>query len=176
MTTQVIMLNGASSSGKSGIARCLQAMLPDPWLTLGTDTLVAALPASLRRGDSGISFGPEGRVDTGPAFRALDVAWSQGIASMARAGARIVVDEVFLGGPASQARWREALRGLEVLWVGVRCEPAVAEGRELARGDRVPGMARRQAELVHQGVRYDLWVDTTRAEALECARMIADRV
>ncbi len=32
VTTQVIVLNGGSSSGKSGIARCLQAVLPDPWL------------------------------------------------------------------------------------------------------------------------------------------------
>jgi chloramphenicol 3-O phosphotransferase len=29
--TQLIVLNGGSSSGKSGIVRCLQAMLPDPW-------------------------------------------------------------------------------------------------------------------------------------------------
>ncbi len=35
MTTQLIVLNGGPSSGKSGIARCLQAILPDPWLTLG---------------------------------------------------------------------------------------------------------------------------------------------
>ena len=41
--TQVIVLNGGSSSGKSGIARCLQAVLPDTWLTFGTDTLVEAM-------------------------------------------------------------------------------------------------------------------------------------
>jgi chloramphenicol 3-O phosphotransferase len=29
VTTQVIVLNGGSSSGKSGIARCLQAILPE---------------------------------------------------------------------------------------------------------------------------------------------------
>jgi chloramphenicol 3-O phosphotransferase len=40
VATQVIVLNGGSSSGKSGIARCLQAILPDPWLAFGTDTLV----------------------------------------------------------------------------------------------------------------------------------------
>jgi chloramphenicol 3-O phosphotransferase len=39
---QVIVLNGGSSSGKSGIARCLQAVLPDPWLVFGVDTLIAA--------------------------------------------------------------------------------------------------------------------------------------
>jgi len=31
VTTHVIVLDGGSSSGESGIARCLQAVLPDPW-------------------------------------------------------------------------------------------------------------------------------------------------
>ncbi len=37
-------------------------------------------------------------------------------------------------------------------------------------------MAASQAELVHQGVVYDLQVDTTHAEALPCTRAIATRV
>jgi chloramphenicol 3-O phosphotransferase len=37
-------------------------------------------------------------------------------------------------------------------------------------------MAASQAELVHQGVRCDLQVDTTHTEALDCARAIAARV
>jgi chloramphenicol 3-O phosphotransferase len=37
-------------------------------------------------------------------------------------------------------------------------------------------MAVAQAELVHQGVSYDLEVDTTHAESMECARIIAERV
>jgi chloramphenicol 3-O phosphotransferase len=57
---------------------------------------------------------------------------------MARAGARIVVDDAFLGG--------------------------------------VAGMAAAQAVLVHRGVAYDVQVDTTHTEALECARAIAARV
>jgi chloramphenicol 3-O phosphotransferase len=36
-------------------------------------------------------------------------------------------------------------------------------------------MAASQAGLVHQGVVYDLQVDTTHAEALDCARAIAAR-
>ena len=95
---------------------------------------------------------------------------------MVRAGARVIIDEVFLGGTASQQRWQKALDGLRVLWVGVRCEGAVAVGREIARGDRVTGMAAAQAEVVHQGVVYDLEVDTTHAESPECARAIAARV
>jgi chloramphenicol 3-O phosphotransferase len=37
-------------------------------------------------------------------------------------------------------------------------------------------MATSQAELVHRGVTYDLQVDTTRTEALDCARAIAARL
>ncbi|MFC5251650.1 chloramphenicol phosphotransferase CPT [Streptomyces nigrescens] len=173
MTTQVIVLNGGSSSGKSGIARCLQAVLPDPWLAVGVDTLIEAMPVSMQTSDAGIEIAADGGVSVGPEFRTLEAAWMAGVTAMANAGARIIVDEVFLGGAASQQRWQKALGGLDVLWVGVRCESTVAAGREIARGNRVKGMAVSQAEVVHQGVLYDLEVDTTHSEALECARTIA---
>ncbi|MDT0263689.1 hypothetical protein RM423_20145 [Jatrophihabitans sp. DSM 44399] len=92
------------------------------------------------------------------------------------AGARIIIDDVFLSGAASQERTRMHLVGLEVLWVGVRCDPVIAADREIARGDRVTGMAASQAEIVHQGVVYDLEVDTNHTESLDCARTIAARV
>lgn len=172
----MIVLNGASSSGKSGIVRCLQAELREPWLAAAVDALVDALPASMQTSDGGIEFAADGQVNVGSQFRGLEAAWMAGVAAMARAGARIVVDDVFLSGPASQGRWREALDGLDVLWVGVRCDGAVAEGREIARGDRPRGMAAAQAESVHLGVSYDLEVDTTHTESMDCARAIAARV
>lgn len=107
MATQVIVLNGGSSSGKSGIARCLRAVLPDPWLVFGVDMLIQALSASSPTSATGIEF---------------------------------------------------------------------AAGREIARGDRVTGMAAAQAVLVHQGVACDVQADTTHTEALDCARAIAARV
>jgi chloramphenicol 3-O-phosphotransferase len=55
----------------------------------------------------------------------------------------------------------------------VRCDARIAAGRELARGDRIIGMAASQAELVHRGIVNDLQVDTTHTEALECAQAIA---
>lgn len=172
----MIILNGGSSSGKSGIVRCLQDVLPDPWLAFGCDSFVDALPAKTQASDEGIVFAADGGVSVGAEFRALEAAWTEGIVAMARAGARIVVDDVFLGGAASQQRWRKALDGLAVLWVGVRCEGAVAAAREIARGDRTRGMAALQADAVHAGVFYDLEVDTTHTESLTCARTIAARV
>lgn len=166
-------MNGGSSSGKSGIVRCLQATLPDPWLALGVDTLIEMMPASM---DGGIEFTPDGSVNVGPAWRALEHAWMEGVAAMARAGARIILDEVFLGGADGQRRWQKVLSGMDVLWVGVRCDAEVAAGREIARGDRVKGMAASQAEQVHKGMVYDVEVDTTHAESLACARTIAAHV
>ncbi|MFG2722748.1 chloramphenicol phosphotransferase CPT [Streptomyces sp. NPDC048416] len=169
---QVIVLNGGSSSGKSGIARCLQAVLPGSWLTFGVDSLDVAMPASLRGGD-GLEIGPDGEVTVGPEYRRISDAWACGVAAMARAGARVVLDEVFLDGADGQKRWQHALDGLDVLWVGVRCDPGTAAGREAARGGRVPGMARRQADVVHTAVRYDVEVDSARAESMACAELIA---
>ena len=173
MAIQVIVLNSGSSSGKSGIARCLQAVLPDSWLVFGTDTLVQAMPISLQTSTAGIEFAQDGEVIVGPEFRALEAAW---IAVMAHAGARVIIDEVFIGGAASQQRWKDAFGPLYVLWVGVRCDAGVAAGRELARGDRIIGMAASQADLVHHGVAYDLQVDTTHTEALACAQAVAARL
>ena len=166
----MIVLNGGSSSGKSGIVRCLQAELPEPWLALGVDVLVDAIPART------IEFAPDGGVNVGSEFRTLELAWMAGVAAMVRQGARVIIDDVFLSGAASQQRWRDALDGLEVLWVGVRCDTEVAAGRELARGDRVAGMAASQAGVVHEGVVYDLVVDTTRTESLAAAREIQTSV
>lgn len=189
MTTRMIILNGGSSSGKSGIVRCLQAELPDQWLAFGADSLIDAMPARMQTSDGGIEISADGEVAIGAEFRALEQAWARGVVAMARAGARIVVDDIFLGGAASQQRWQNILDDqntldgqdgsdgsgapLDVLWVGVRCAPDVAAAREIARGDRVRGMAAAQADLVHRGVHYDLEVDTTHTESLTCARTIA---
>ncbi|KAB8188635.1 chloramphenicol phosphotransferase CPT [Nonomuraea phyllanthi] len=176
MTTQVIVLNGGSSAGKSEIVRQLQAVLPRPWLAFGVDSLIEAMPRSMEGSEAGLEIGPDGGVEVGPEFIALQSAWMEGLAAMARAGAPVIIDDVFLGGGASQARWQKALGGLDVLWVGVRCDGAVAAEREIARGDRVPGMAVLQAEVVHEGVVYGLEVDTTHTESLVCAKVIADHV
>jgi chloramphenicol 3-O phosphotransferase len=174
--TQIIVLNGGSSSGKSEIARSLQAMLPRPWLSLSVDDLVEALPPSITDSDSGIAFGQQDEVTVGEGFREIEAAWLTGVAAMARAGAHVIFDDVFLGGAASQERTRAHLADLSVLWVGVHCEPAIAAAREAGRGDRAIGMAISHATVVHQGVGYDVEVDTSHATSLDCARTIASAV
>lgn len=176
MPIQVVMLNGGSSAGKSSLARALQAILPEPWLIFGVDDFVNAMPPAMQESDDGLVFHPDGRISVGPGIRRLRDAWDQGVAAVARAGVGVIVDDVFLAGVAVQQRWHAALYGLEVLWVGVRCDPDVAATREAQRGDRVPGMAALQADSVHHGVRYDLVIDTSGQSPQQCAQLVASRV
>lgn len=173
--TQVIVLNGTSSSGKTSIARCLQSMLTTPRLLLGIDDLTRAAP------DKGINDGTllrvseTGHVEIGPGWQSLETSWYIGIATIAAHGTGLIVDEVFLDGGAGQERLRKALRGLEVLWVGVTCDHEVARAREALRPDRVAGQADSQALVVHEGVEYDLIVDTSHVTSESCAALILDK-
>jgi chloramphenicol 3-O phosphotransferase len=121
-----------------------------------------------------MGFKPDGSITVGPAFRQAEASWYQGLAAIARAGTRLIVDEVFLDGGESQARLQRAFEGIAVAWVGVRCDSPIAEARELSRPDRVKGLARDQAERVHRGVRYDIVVDTTDMPTAACGSLIAE--
>ncbi len=187
----MIVLNGGSSSGKTSIARCLQRLLGPTWMTLGVDDLVRALPGGDKVNDlfraqqdgdepmgteGSIEFGPDGSVTVGDDFRRAEASWYAGVATIGRCGTGLILDEVFMGGRSSQERLASALAGLPVVWVGVRCDREVAVAREHGRSDRVGGMARLQATRVHEGVVYDLVVDTTAASAADCARTIASHL
>jgi chloramphenicol 3-O phosphotransferase len=179
MGMEVIVLNGGSSSGKSSIARHLQDLLDQPWARVGVDHLLDALAPSLvgdappRVGQAQLlSYGPDGFVRAGAGWEPVEAAWYAGVASMARAGLCVIIEEVLLGGGAGQRRLSALLDGLSVLWVGVRCDPAVAALREAARADRIAGMAASQALGVHDGVRYDVVVDTSTVSIEECAREV----
>jgi chloramphenicol 3-O phosphotransferase len=185
----VIVLNGASSSGKTTLAVALQDVLRESWLVFGIDTLISAIPIALLDIDDdatidarprdhvvrpgGISFDADGDIEIGSEFRRLEAAWQQGLSTIAECGARLILDEVFLDGAASQERLRHALAGRRIAWVGVTCEVGVAEQRERERGDRVVGMFRRQSNRVHDRVHHDLVVDTTSSAPLDLAQRIA---
>lgn len=174
--TDVIILNGGSSSGKTTIAKCIQNSSNASWLRFSIDDLIEAMPDAMFKKDSGIKLGEDGSVIPGTEFRALESAWRHGMGEMARRGARIIIDDVFLSGIEARKRWEISLDGLQVLWVGVRCDPTVAAVRERGRGDRIQGMAVSQAAAVHEGMQYDISVDTTKTSPEECASMIERKI
>ena len=175
MIPNVVVLNGGSSSGKSSLTRALQDVLPGVWLRFSVDTLIEACPAHLLRA-GGLDITSDGTVDVGDAFTRIETCWMAGIAAMARAGAHVLVEDGFLSGPAAQARWRAALDGLTVVWVGVRLAPDLAAEREARRGDRAPGMAAAQATNIHEGIHYDLEIDTSTGTPTELAQVVAAQI
>jgi chloramphenicol 3-O phosphotransferase len=174
-TGRVIVLNGASSSGKTSLARALQDRMPDTWLLLGIDTFITALPWRLYGTAEGHTINPDGTIDVGQEWHVARDRWRRAVGALVRDGADVILDEVFTEGADDQARWRDALDGLDVTWVAVRCAPDVAEARELARGDRSIGLARQQSATVHVGIDYDLEVDTTVLPPDVTAAQIHDR-
>ncbi len=171
----VIYLNGASSSGKTTLARALQGVLPEPYYHLSVDAFAGML---IRR--PGLGGVWDGDV-VGPKFGRGFVGC---VRAMARAGNNIVVDDVLcesyrydgkvdaLTGLDLLKQRVRALEPFSVLYVGVFCDLGELERRERARGDRSPGLARFQHGRVHAHSVYDVTVDTSRQRVAECASAV----
>jgi chloramphenicol 3-O phosphotransferase len=175
----VIFLNGCTSAGKSSIAKSLQETLPQPHLVTGIDDAFAMLPNRMHNNNDGFYFDrdPNGlvRLNFGEFGFATLRAHQHAATALAKSGMGLILDEVLLSKELLDL-WTVALQGLDVFWVGVHCDLDELERREIARGDRVPGQARGQFELVHRYAAYDLEVDTTAQAPAECALQISRAV
>jgi len=171
----VILLNGATSSGKTSIARALQTALPQPYLHVGIDTIFPMLPPSLCETPQGYRFEhePDGAMPIvlGEGFLDVARAWRRMIRAGVNAGQRFVIDDVWLT-PADRPDWEAALAGVDTFFVGVRCDLAELQRREIARGDRGIGQALSQQKTVHSHGPYDLVVDTTHGSSEACTAQI----
>ena len=165
----VIVLNGASSAGKTSVGRSLQRQLGVGWFLLGTDDLLrAAMP--FEDDPELVMVANGGVVQTTDVFRQAEATWYRGLAQVATGAPGLIVDEVLLEGGTSQKRLCSVFADLSMFWVGVVCDLKVGLARERLRRDRVPGMHLHQRELVHEGMAYDYVLDTTSLEAEEAAQ------
>jgi chloramphenicol 3-O phosphotransferase len=154
VASPVILLNGTSSSGKSTAAKALQAVLPGNWLHVSVDDF-------LRMGS---------RMEN---VAAVVHGFHGSIGALAKAGNRLVIDHVL-----QERSWAQELASAvegHVLVIGLRAPLDVLEERERVRGDRMPGLAAAQLEMVHNHFSYDLEFNTAVTDSEELARRIADR-
>ena len=182
---RIILLNGTSSSGKSTLVRALQERLPEPWIEIGIDRFVFALPK--RYLDQPLwsevfrYVRPDGRADgpftieTGPLGERLVGGMHRTAAALAEGGLDLIVDHVLL-----EDRWLDEMAALwapfRVLYVGVRCPLDVVLERERTRRDRTIGQAEAQHAVVHRWGGYDLEVDTSALMPEEAASVIIEAV
>jgi chloramphenicol 3-O phosphotransferase len=166
---RIIILNGASSSGKTTLARALQASLPEPYYLVQLDAFEDMIPERLLVG---------GAVEA-TALTLSAKAMHTTVALLSANGVGAIADYVFLDAPGLSGWLRdcvEALHALPVLFVGVDCSLEELERRELLRGDRDVGQARWQFPRVHAHNTYDLRVDTSECSIEECVRAITERL
>lgn len=180
MTAKIVLLNGVGSAGKSSIARALQTITAEPFLHAQMDAFIDMLPPALQDHADGFSFETvleDGRpsvvIRSGPVGARAMRGMRHAIAAMAGQGNNLIVDDVIFN--EEIAEYVELLSSFDLHLVGVMAPLEVLEAREAARADRLPGLARWQYGRVHNGMDYDLEVDTSRLAPLECARRIQER-
>jgi chloramphenicol 3-O phosphotransferase len=171
----LILLNGASSSGKTSICKALQEALPEGYLHFSVDDVFAWMPLRWHAADAGFRLTPlpngETPIVTGPMGVKIMRAWRRMVRAALDQGLKALVDDVFTE-PDSRSDWAEVLAGRDVLLVGVHCGLAELQRREAARGDRGIGQALWQHERVHALGPYDLEVHTTATPTEACAQAI----
>jgi chloramphenicol 3-O phosphotransferase len=162
----------------------MRAAEGDCWIVVGIDDFNAKLPwqwfdiVKVRGpyGDEGVRFeqSDAGMVPlVGPVGRRLFAVYRRSVATWARQGFNVLVDEVTFDAEAARD-WDEALAGLPVSWVAVRCDPNIAAERERARGDRVLGLATGLSAVVHEHRTYDYEIDAGSASPEELAVQLAE--
>ena len=150
----IILLNGASSAGKSTLAKAMQAHLDRPFLRFSPDLLLfgnEVLPARRDR-DGPFSWAAM----RGPLFEG----YFRCVAALAGAGNDVVADLV-IEREDQLKRLVGLLSPFDVFFVGVRCPLPELERREQLRGDRRIGDARQDHAIVHSFSDYDAEVNST---------------
>ena len=159
----IILLNGTSSSGKTSIARALLDVRDCPYFYVGVDHFNSMRP--------GWSLGNE----TTSEGVAMNSALHHAVAALARNGWSVILEHVLVN-PVYRRECIDLLVEYPVLFVGVRCPLDVLERRERERSDRTIGIARDQFERAHAHGMYDIEVDTSLHNPVECAQQIQRRL
>ncbi|MFG6200367.1 chloramphenicol phosphotransferase CPT family protein [Nonomuraea sp. JJY05] len=165
---RVIILTGASSSGKSTLAKTLQRSLDEPFLYVSSDQFVASGMLPERRDHEGpFSWWQEMRPRFFKGFHRC-------LPALAGAGNDLIVEHII-----EFPTWREELSQLladfDAFLVGVHCDLAELDRRERERGDRRIGEGREHVEVdgIHTFGPYDYEVDTSQGVSAALVESVA---
>src|SRR5580765_4850805 len=149
----IILINGASSAGKSTLARSLQQKLHEPFFHWSFDHLRESNVLPMARILNG-------ELDWALMRPAIFDGFHRSLPAFAKAGNNLIVDHII-----EHEQWMADLVRLlapfDVFFVGVHCPLPELERGERHRGDRRIGEARTDFHSVHRFGEYDLDIDAT---------------
>lgn len=158
---RVILLNGASSAGKSTLARNLRLLLKEEAMIFSMDDYLAM---SRGKHETALDAVRESGLPFIESFHAA-------IAEAARKGALVIVDHVI----GESLRWIQdllnRLDGIPRILVRVECRREILLERERRRTDRTPAPAHalRQHAGIHRHFPHDFSIDTSADSPRKCA-------
>lgn len=155
---KVIILNGTSSSGKTSLAQASQLISSEPFLRCSLDAFWEMTPPHIPASSS--------------TFPQLKLAMAKSVRALAETGHKIIVDTIF-SGVQTYTELSKELNEIEFAMVKVECSLDELEKREKTRGDRKLGLAKSQLKSVHEGLIYDLVINTNELTPEEGAKSIA---
>lgn len=180
--SRIVLLNGVGSSGKTSIAKALQAITRMRFLHVAMDAFLDMLPLAYQDHPDSFRYEaltedghPSIAIHAGPVGESVMRGLRAAVAALAQEGNNLIVDDVLFGEQGGVSDYRHRLAGHDLMLVGVHAPLEVLEAREKARGDRLIGLARWQFPRVHAGIIYDLEVETSNASPEACAQAICDR-
>lgn len=158
---RVILLNGASSAGKSTLARNLQLLLKEAAMIFSMDDYLAM---SRGKHETALDAVRESGLPFIESFHAA-------IAEAARKGALVIVDHVIGESPRWIQDLLNRLDGIPRILVRVECRQDVLLERERRRTDRTPAPAhaQRQHAGIHRHFPHDFSIDTSADTPRKCA-------
>jgi chloramphenicol 3-O phosphotransferase len=163
--SKIILINGASSAGKSTLAKAFQAVVDEPFIHFSLDLLMFGGEVLPARRDAAGPF-------SWPSMRPmLFEGYYRCLAAFASAGNNVVVDYI-IESQAQLDRLVYLLAPFDVFYVCLRCPLPELELRERQRGDRRIGDARKDHELVDHFGPYDAELDGTLSADTNAASLI----
>ena len=163
MKGNIIFLNGASSTGKTTLARALQATLDEVYYHLSVDNFVSMIDEKKLESDFIACI-----------TDAISI-MHHTVRLFSDRGLNVIVDHVLEDSPALAFATPECvalLHDYPVLFVRVDCDLEELERREKERGDREPGQARGQLQYMHKQQIYDLQINTACQTTDQCVQAI----
>lgn len=145
---KIILINGASSAGKSTLATAVHKQLGIPFIRFSFDLFIDGDVFPSEQLHEGRFSWPEMRPNI---FKGYHRCWP----ALAGAGNNLLIDHII-----EQKSWiidlTQLLSRFDVFCVALHCSIEELERREIARGDRGKGDAKRDLDVVHNYTSYDL--------------------